>query len=87
MPISEIYTLVYGSNRHLLSADHLPSSALHTLVAIVPTQWVFNVIRQARQLRQTQRKKMTNACRGDRIAFFSFATPCGAHCGVFAQGS
>lgn len=85
MPISENYTLVYSSNRHLLSADHLPSSVLHTLVAMAPTQWVFNLIRQARQLRQTQRKKMTNACRGDGTAFHSFATPCGAHRGVFVQ--
>lgn len=88
MPISEIYTLVYGSNRHLLSADHLPSSVLHTLVAMVPTQWVFNLIRQARQLRHRLRgRKMTNACRGDRTAFLSFATPCVAHCAAFVQGS
>lgn len=55
MPISEIYTSVYGSNRHLLSADHLPSSVLRTLVATVPTQWVFKLIRQARQLRHRLR--------------------------------
>lgn len=36
---------------------------------------------------QTQRKKMTNACRGDGTAFLSFAIPCVAHRGVFVPGS
>ena len=78
MPISEIYTLVYGSNRHLLSADHLPSSGLHTLVAMVPTQWVFNLIRQARQLRHRLRGKKKWLMHAAEIGQLSF--PCYTLC-------
>lgn len=87
MPISEIYTLVYSHNRHLLSADHLPSSALHTLVVMVPTQWAFNLIRQARQLRHGLRGQERLMHTEETEAFSAFSTPCVAHCGVFVQES
>lgn len=87
MPISEIYTLVYSHNRHLLSADHLPSSVLHTLVVMVPTQWVFNLIRQARQLRHGLRGGEWLMHAEEMEVFPAFSTPCVAHYGVFVQES
>lgn len=77
MPIFEIYTSVYGSNRHLLSADHLPSSVLYTLVVMVPTQWVFNLIRQTRQLRHRLRgKKLLMHAEETEQFPFPFGTLC-----------
>ena len=88
MPISEIYTLVYSHNRHLLSADHLPGSVLRTFSTDGPNPVGFQSNKTGKAIKtQAQRLRLTNACGGDGMVFSAVSTPCVAHCGVFVQES